>query len=117
MNKSELWENADFSLIVKRPTWGTVTTAELSKILNIPMTTLGNWQVRGQLPTPEPRRRGQGNKCRYRISKIINWLTNTPEEEIHWQFINTHMAEGFKSIEQAMWNAERYWKAYGVERL
>ena len=116
MNKSELWRQAKFELVEKRPTWGTVTTFELSQILNIPMSTLGNWAVRNKLPAPEPRRRGLGNKNRYRISTIINWLMGAPEDEIHWKFIKEHMGEGFKSIEQAKWNAKHYPTAFGVEK-
>jgi hypothetical protein len=117
MNIKEIAARANWSSVEKRPTWGTVSTKELSQILNIPMTTLGNWQVRGRLPTPEPHRRGQGNKNHYRISTIKKWLYGTPEEETHWGFINTHMGDGFESIEQAMWNAERHWKAFGIERV
>ena len=116
MNIQTIAAQTNWSSVEKRPTWATVTSRELADILGVSLQSINNWQVRGHLPAPEPRRRGLGNKNRYRISTIINWLTNTPEDQIHWQFINEHMAEGFKSIEQAVWNAERYWKAYGIEK-
>ncbi len=117
MNKEEIAANADWLSLEKRPSWGTVTTRELADILGVSHQNLSNWHLRGHLPEPEPRRKGQGNKNRWMISKIKNWLYGTPENETHWKFINTHMAEGFESIEQAIWNAKLYWKAYGVEKV
>jgi len=93
-----------------------VTTRELADILGVSHQRVANWHLRGHLPEPEPRRKGQGNKNRWKISVIKNWLNNTPEDDIHWDFINTHMDEGFKSIEQAIWNAERYWRAFEIEK-
>ncbi|MBV1911307.1 MAG: helix-turn-helix domain-containing protein [Kangiellaceae bacterium] len=116
MNKEELAANADWSGFEKRPTWGTVTTRELAEILGTSHQNVANWHLRGHLPEPEPRRKGGGNKNRWKVSTIKNWLCGTPEDETHWAFINTHMTEGFESIEQAIWNAERYWRVYQVER-
>lgn len=117
MDKEKLKNQVDWSSVEKRPTWGTVTSMELSRIFGVSLQSINNWRIRGHLPEPEPRRRGQGNKNSWKISRIKNWLYGTPEEDTHWEFINTHMAKGFKSIEQAIWNAERYWRAYKIERL
>lgn len=116
MDKEKIIKQADWSIVEKRPTWGTVTSAELARVFKVPLTSINNWLVRNKLPAPEPRRKGGGNKNRWKVSTVKNWLYGTPEDEIHWVFINEHMAEGFESIEQAMWNAERYWRAYGVDR-
>ena len=116
MNKEQLAANADFSSLEKRPSWATVSTKDLADILGVSHQCLSNWKLRGHLPDPEPRRKGLGNKNRWTISRIKNWLYGIPEDEIHWAFINTHMAEGFDSIEKAMWNAERYWKAFRIEK-
>ena len=116
MDKEKIRKQADWSSLEKRPSWGMVTSAELAIVFGVPLTSINNWLVRGHLPEPEPRRRGLGNKNRWVLSRIKEWLYGTPEDEIHWVFINEHMAEGFESIEQAMWNAERYWRAYGVDR-
>jgi len=107
---------ADWNTLEKRPTWATCTTRELSEVLGVSLQTLHNWLSRGDLPKPEPRRSGQGNKHRFKISKIRAMLESNTEENIHWEFINAHMGTEFKSIEQAMWNAERYWRAYGIEK-
>jgi hypothetical protein len=108
--------NITWKSVEKRPTWYTVTSRELADILGVNLQTINNWLVRGKLPAPELRRKGKGNKNRYKISVIKEWLYGTPEDETHWSFINEHMSEGFKSIEQAIWNADKYWKAYGVEK-
>lgn len=116
MEIAEIRKQADWSSVEKRPSWGTVTSKELSVILDVSLQSINNWRIRGHLPEPEPRRKGQGNKNRWKISTIKHWLYGTPVEQTHWDFINTHMGKGFESIEQAMWNASRHWKAFGVER-
>jgi phage terminase Nu1 subunit (DNA packaging protein) len=108
--------NVTWQSVEKRPTWYTVTSRELANILGVNLQTINNWLVRGKLPAPEPRVRGKSNKNRYKISVIKKWLCDTPEDKTHWEFINTHMAEDFESIEQAMWNAERYWRAFEIEQ-
>ena len=115
MDIEKLKKQADWSSVEKRPTWGTVTSRELSEVLGVSIQTINNWHIRGHLPKPEPHKRGWGNKNRYRISLIKNWLYGTPEEKIHWEFIDTHMFEGFKTLEQAQYYAERDWRAFGIE--
>jgi len=78
---------------------------------------INNWRIRGHLPEPEPRQKGKGNKNRWKISVIRSWLESRPENKIHWEFINNHMAEGFESIEQAMENAKKYWRAFDIEKI
>lgn len=117
MDTEKLRKQADWSLVEKRPTWGCVSSMELSKILNVPFTSIGNWALRGLLIEPEPRRKGQGNKNLYKISKIRAWLESRPENEIHWEFIINHMDEQFKSIESAITCADRHWRVFKVERV
>lgn len=117
MNVQAIASTSNWKPFEKRPTWGTVTTRELSEVLGVPITSIHNWLLRGHFPEPEPRIRGQGNKNRFSISKIRSWLEGEDEDAIHWDWIRTHMHEDIESIEQAKWNAERYWKAYGVEKL
>lgn len=100
----------------KRPTWGTLTSMELANVLGVTITDINNWKIRRRLPPPEPRQKGKGNKNRWKISVIRSWLESRPESEIHWEFINNHMTEGFESIEQAIFNAKKYWRAYEIER-
>lgn len=117
MDIEKLKKQADWSLVEKRPTWGTVTSMELSKILNVPFTSIGNWNIRGLLPEPEPRRKGQGNKNLYKISKIRAWLESRPEDEIHWEFVNKHMGEDFPNLDIAYRYASKFWKMFEVERV
>jgi len=117
MDIERLRKQADWSMFEKRPTWGTISSMELSKILNVPFTYIGNWALRGLLIEPETRRKGQGNKNLYKISKIRSWLESRPENEIHWEFIKTHMAEEFKSIESAVTCADRHWRVFNIERV
>ena len=116
MNIQQIALQANWQTVEKRPTWSSVTTAELSVILNIPQTSINNWLLRGKFPAPEPHKKGGGNKNRYKISKIRALFVNRTEQSIHWEFINTHMGKGFESIEQAVWNAKRYWKAFEIEK-
>lgn len=117
MDKEKLRKQADWSSVEKRSTWGSVTSMELSKILGVSLQSINNWHVRGYLPPPELRRRGHGNKNRWMISKLQLWLYGIPEDDTHWKWINEHMSDEFESIEQAMWNSKRYWRAFGIERV
>jgi len=117
MNKEELAANADWFSVIKRPTWGCVSSAELAIILGVPFTSIGNWSLRGHLPEPEPRKKGKGNKNRYRISTIKLWLYGTSEEETHMSWIHEHMHKDIDSIEMGMWNASRCWRAFEIERV
>lgn len=116
MNIKQIASQANWQSVETRPTWSTVTTAELSIILNVPQTSINNWLLRNKFPSPEVRKKGQGNKNRYKISKIRAWLENKSETEIHWEFIETHMGKGFESIEQAIWNAKHHWRAFELEK-
>lgn len=116
MDIEEIKKHADFGSVEKRPTWGTVTSVELAEILGVTHQCLSNWKLRGRLPEPEPRRKGGGNKNRWVISTIKKWLYDTPEDETHWQWIHDNMSDEFESLEHAMWNAEKYWRVFGIEK-
>ena len=107
----------NWTIIEKRPVWGTATTKELSKILDVPLQSIHNWVLRGHFPEPEPRKLGQGHKNRFSISKIRSWLENRPIEEIEWDFVNKYMLEGLPSLEMAKNHALRYWKIYDIEKV
>jgi len=116
MNKEELAANAKWFSVEKRCSWSTITTRELADILGVSHQNVANWHLREKLPPPEPRRKGGGNKNRWKISIIKNWLYDTPEDETHWEFINNHMYKGFESIEQAIETAELHWRAFEIEK-
>jgi hypothetical protein len=116
MDKEKLRKQADWSSVAKRATWSSLTTKELSVCLDVPHQSVANWCLREQIPAPQQRQKGHGNKNRYRLSEIMSWLYGIPEDDIHWKWINEHMSDEFESIEQAMWNAKRYWKAFGIEQ-
>lgn len=100
----------------RRPTWCSVTSMELSKILGVSLQTINNWHTRGAMPLPMPRKNGQGNKNRFKIAAIRAWLEQRTEDEIHWEFINRQMGEGFETLEQAIWNAQNCPKAFNIEK-
>lgn len=116
MDYTKIAAQANWANIIKRPTWGTLTSMELANVLGVTITDINNWKIRGHLPPPEPRRKGSGNKNRWVLAALRAWLESRPESEIHWAFINNHMAEGFESIEQAKENAKKYWKAFDIEK-
>jgi hypothetical protein len=117
MDIEKLRKQADWRLLEKRCPWTTLTSIELSKVLGVTIVDVNNWNIRGHLPEPEPRRKGKGNKNRWKISVIRSWLESRPEDDIHWEFINSHMAEGFQSIEQAKENAKKHWRAFDIEKM
>jgi len=116
MDIEKLRKQADWSLLEKRPTWSNLTTAELSLVLKESITTLNQWKLRNQIPPPEPRKKGGGYKNRWRINTIRSWLEQRPTDDIDWEFINTHMGEGFESIETAMHYAKKHWNIFELEK-
>lgn len=102
--------------VEKRPTWCSVTSRELANILGVHLQTINNWHIRGHLPDPEPRVKKQGNKNRYKISKIRAWLENRTEDEIHWEFINTHLDPTIKCIPSAINFARICWEELEIEK-
>ena len=117
MDIEKLKKQANWSIVEKRPTWGTVTTAELSVILGVSITNLNQWKLRGKLPEPEPRKRGKGNKNRWRISVIRSWLEDRDAFDIDEEFMNTHLKGIFPTINHAKHYVKYHWYKLGVERV
>lgn len=100
----------------RRPTWSVITTQELARALGVSTQTLANWQLRGILPPPEPRKRGGGNKNRYRISRIKAWLENRSEEDIHWEWLRNFVGYEFTSLADADQFIRSTYKILDVEK-
>jgi hypothetical protein len=100
----------------RRPTWSVVTSPELARALGVSLQTLANWRLRGILPPPEPRKRGGGNKNRYRISRIRAWLENRPEEDIHWEWLRNFIEYELRSLGEADQFIRSTYKILGVEK-
>jgi transposase len=106
----------DWSQFVKRPTWASVSSRELASVFGVHLQTINNWHIRGHLPSPEARFRKQGNRNMYQIAKIRAWLENKTEDEIHWEFIRTHLAPDIKCIPSAMNYARICWEELEIEK-
>lgn len=109
----------DWSKFELRPTWGLITSRELSLVLNVSLQTICNWRLREILPEPEPHTlKMRGNKNYYRISKIRAWLEGKTEEDIHWEFIMKHMNTGtpYNTLEQAKSVAIIGYEIFGIEK-
>lgn len=52
----------------------------------------------------------------YQIAKIRAWLENKTEDEIHWEFIRTHLAPDIKCIPSAMNYARICWEELEIEK-
>lgn len=100
----------------RRPTWSVITTQELARALGVSTQTLANWQLRGILPPPEPRKRGGGNKNHYRISRIKAWLENRTEKEIHWEWLRNFVGYEFTSLAEADQFIRSTYKILDVEK-
>ena len=57
-----------------RPPWHVVSSRELAKFLGVSLQSLCNWRVREVGPDPEPFTNYRGNRCHYRVDKVITWL-------------------------------------------
>lgn len=107
---------ADWSTFERRPTWSMVSSVELAQILGVHLQTINNWKLRGILPTPEPQKRGAGNRNWYRISKIRSWLENRPEADIHWSWIAQHIGQKFSSVKEADQVIRSCYRIFEVEK-
>ncbi len=108
---------ANWSKFEKRPPWGNVTSRELSDILGVSLQTINNWNMRGFLPEPEPRKKGLGNKNRYQICKVQAIIEGKCPDDICWLWIHTHInpEPQFESLEQAKNVARICYDVYGIE--
>jgi len=109
MDIEQIAAQANWSSVPNKNIWDTVTTRELSKVLNVPLQSIHNWVIRGHFPEPEPRKRGKGNKNRFSILKIRSWLERRPVENIQWDWINSNFTHCFVSLEQAKEIITRYY--------
>lgn len=64
------------------PVWRPISTREMAKFLGTNVQTLANWRVRDQGPRYAFAKRGKGNKCVYRLSDVLEWLSGRPS----WEF-------------------------------
>ena len=110
--------NKNWEAFAKRPTWSTVTTRELADIFGTNIININNWLCRGQFPEPEPRKRGYGNKNRFRISKVRSWLEKRSETEIHDEWITTHIngVQHMRTFEEIQEFVFKSWRILGLEK-
>lgn len=107
---------ANWSAFERRPTWSLVSSVELARILGVHLQTINNWKLRGILPSPEPQKRGAGNRNWYRISKIRSWLETRSEEDIHWSWIKQNIGYSFSSLKEADQLLRSAYKILEVEK-
>lgn len=100
----------------RRPTWSVVTSAELAQVLGVHLQTINNWKVRGILPAPVTDKKLVGNKNYFRISEIKTWLENRPEEQIHWEWIKSHIPYDIESLAQAEYTVLQAYRFLNVEK-
>lgn len=66
------------ALIDQQPPWLPSTGRETARFLNVSVQVLANWRVRDQGPPYTHASKGIGNKCFYRLSDVLEWLTGRP---------------------------------------
>ena len=100
----------------KRPTWSTLTTAELAKVLGLSHQCLSNWALRGKLPPPVKSPKLNQRKTHYRISSIRAWLEGKTENEIHRHWVDTHIFYELENLEQAEYIVNQLYRSLGLEK-
>lgn len=103
-------------LLPNRPTWATLTTAELAKVLGLSHQCLSNWALRGKLPPPVISPKLNQRKTHYRISSIRSWLEGKTENEIHWNWVETHVPYDLESLEQAEYIVNQLYRTLKIEK-
>jgi len=68
----------EIALTNRHPPWLQFTGRETARFLDVSVQVLANWRVRDQGPPYSHASRGKGNKCLYRLSDVIEWLTGRP---------------------------------------
>lgn len=120
---------ADWSGFENHCPWDYISSPDLAKILGVHLQTISNYKLRRpDFPVPEPKasfnsgswhKPVRGNKCLYKISTIMNWLTGESEESIHWKFIRKHFSEKshpFVSLDAAIRFTNKKYKQLGIKQ-
>lgn len=69
------------------PIWRAVTSRQMANLLGVTVQTLANWRVREQGPRYSFAPKGKGNKCLYRLSEVLEWLSGRPSWEIEGEWL------------------------------
>lgn len=66
------------ALTDQEPPWCPTTGRDTARFLDVSVQVLANWRVRDQGPPYSYARGGKGNKCLYKLSDVLEWLTGRP---------------------------------------
>lgn len=66
------------------PPWRPIPSRSVALTFGCALQTLANWRMRSLGPSPEPMRKGYGNRIYYRPDRIAQWLSG--DRCADWQF-------------------------------
>lgn len=89
--KSDLIERlpdlTNAATVSSTPIWRLQSSRQMAHHLGVSIQTLANWRVREQGPRYTYAARGKGNKCLYRLSDVLEWLSGRPSWEFEGEWL------------------------------